>query len=404
MGMAAGRLVRPRWQVVSALGVFQILAWGSSYYLLAVLALPIATDTGWPLPWVIAGVTIGLLVSALSSPRIGATIGRHGGRSVLSLGAVLLAGGLAAVGGAPNLPTFLTGWAIIGLGMGMGLYDPAFATLGRLYGANARSAITRLTLWGGFASTVCWPLQPSWRNVWDGTCFFYATLHLGVCLPLLLRFVPVVAPGPRTELSVGSAGPADEASRRNFLLLVAFAIASGTIMGLVSVHLLTLLQAQGETLATAVSLGALIGPSQVAARVLEMANRERHHPIWTLRAGTFLVAIGIGIMAFGTIAVVAAVVLYGAGNGILSIARGTVPLALFGPHDYASAMDRLARPAQIAQALAPSLGAALMTQAGTNATLVLLAILALSSAATAFLIRRPQVPTSRTNSAKHASD
>ena len=325
---------------------------------------------------------------------------------MLSLGAVLLAGGLAAVGGAPNLPTFVTGWAVIGLGMGLGHYDPAFATLGRLYGADARSALTRLTLWGGFASTVCWPLSAVMVKHlgWRGTCFFYAALHLCVCPPLLLRFVPVAAPGPRAELSVGSAGPGDGALRRSFLLLVAFAIASGTIMGLVSVHLLTLLQAQGETLATAVSLGALIGPSQVAARLLEMANRERHHPIWTLRAGTFFVAIGIGLMAFGTKAVVAAVVLYGAGNGILSNARGTVPLALFGPHDYASVMGRLARPAQIAQALAPSLGAALMTQAGTTATLVLLAILALSSAATAFLIRRPQVSTSRTNSAENISE
>ena len=199
---------------------------------------------------------------------------------MLSTGAVLLAGGLAVVGGAPNLPTFLAGWAIIGLGMGMGLYDPAFATLGRLYGTDARSAITRLTLWGGFASTVCWPLSAVMVEHlgWRGTCFFYAALHLGVCLPLLLRFVPVVAPGPRTELPVGSAGPADEASRRSFLFLVAFAIASGTIMGLVSVHLLTLLQAQGKTLATAVSLGALIGPSRVAARLLEMANRERTTP------------------------------------------------------------------------------------------------------------------------------
>ena len=148
-----------RWPVISALGVVQILAWGSSFYLPAVLAGPIAENTGWPLAWVVGGLSVGLLVAAFVSPRVGLAINRYGGRPVLALAALLLAAGLAALGFAPTLPVYLAGWLLIGLGMGCGLYDPAFATLGRLYGAEARPAITTLTLWGGFASTVCWPLS-----------------------------------------------------------------------------------------------------------------------------------------------------------------------------------------------------------------------------------------------------
>jgi MFS family permease len=145
--------------VISALGVIQILTWGSSFYLPAVLAAPIVADTGWPLAWVVGGLSIGLLVAAFASPRVGLTIHRHGGRPVLALAALMLATGLVVIGLAPNLPVFLAGWLVIGLGMGCGLYDPAFATLGRLYGAEARPAITTLTLWGGFASTVTWPIS-----------------------------------------------------------------------------------------------------------------------------------------------------------------------------------------------------------------------------------------------------
>jgi hypothetical protein len=149
---------RPRLVVVSAVGVAQILAWGSSYYLPAVLAGPIAADTGWPLGWVVGALSGGLLVSGLVSPRVGHVIERHGGRPVLATSAVLLALGLLGLGLAPGLPFFIAAWLVIGFGMGCGLYDPAFSALGIPYGETARASITHVTLFGGFASTVCWPL------------------------------------------------------------------------------------------------------------------------------------------------------------------------------------------------------------------------------------------------------
>ncbi|WP_191970904.1 MFS transporter [Methylobacterium soli] len=368
--------------VISALGVVQILAWGSSFYLLAVLASPIATDTGWPLSWIIGGLSAGLLVAGLISPRVGGLIGHHGGRPVLAFSAIVLALGLVVLGLAPSLPVFVAGWLLLGVGMGAGLYDPAFATLGRLYGAEARPAITTLTLWGGFASTVSWPLSAFLVEHigWRGTCFAYAGLQLGVSLPLVLGLIPS-PPKHTAEPAVGpaSSSPLAPRERRAFLLMAGVLTLGGTVMTLISVHLLALLQARGVALASAVTFGALIGPSQVAARVIEMAGKGRHHPLWTLAAAMSLVALGVVMLAFGLPAVALALILYGAGNGIYSIARGTVPLALFGPERYAPLVGRLARPGLVAQALAPVLGAFVLTHGGADALWLVLAALALSN-------------------------
>jgi hypothetical protein len=151
--------MRSRPVVVTALGIAQILAWGSSFYFPAVLAEPIVADTGWSLGWVVGGVSIGLLVAGLIAPRVGAIIERRGGRPVLAASSLLYAAGLAGIGLAPTLPVYLAAWVVLGAGMGTGLYDAVFAALGKLYGKEARTPITNLTLFGGFASTVCWPLS-----------------------------------------------------------------------------------------------------------------------------------------------------------------------------------------------------------------------------------------------------
>ncbi|MGE3899791.1 MAG: MFS transporter, partial [Variibacter sp.] len=156
--------------VVPALGVTQILAWGSTFYLLGVLAPFIARDTGWSYDQVVAGLSVGLIAAGLVSPRVGNFISRHGGRPVLATGALLIAAGLVAVGLSPNFGFFIAAWIVIGAGMGAGLYDAAFSTLGSIYGAQSRAPITYVTLFGGFASTVCWPLsavlveQFGWRG------------------------------------------------------------------------------------------------------------------------------------------------------------------------------------------------------------------------------------------------
>ncbi|MFZ6763899.1 MFS transporter [Pseudoroseomonas sp. WGS1072] len=369
---------RNRLAVVSAIGVGQILAWGSSYYLLAVLAGPIAADTGWPLTWIMGALSVGMLVSGLVSPRIGHFIDRRGGRPVLAASAALLSGGLLLLGLAPGLPVFVLAWVVLGLGMGAGLYDPAFSTLGRLYGEQARPAITHLTLFGGFASTVCWPLSALLVDQlgWRGACLTYAALHLAVVLPLYLLGVPREAAKPATAPTAARAASAPghvrAGQRYAFLMLAAGFTLAAVIMTVLSVHLLTLLQSQGLALGTAVALGTLIGPAQVGARLLEMLFGRKTHPIWSLLVSAVLVAVGLGMLAGAPGVAAAGIVLYGMGSGIRSIARGTVPLALFGQEGYAVLMGRIAMPTLVAQAASPFLGAWLLDGFGASTTLAVL--------------------------------
>lgn len=362
--------------VVTALGITQIFAWGSTFYLLGVLATPIGVDTGWSLDWVMAGVSIGLLVAGTVSPRVGRAIGKNGGGLILALGAVFLGTGLLLLGAAQNLLWYLCAWLVIGTGMGAGLYDAAFATLGSIYGKDARAAITSLTLLGGFASTVCWPLSAYLveRLGWRDTCFVYAGIQIGFALPLHLLVVPRQTfvgqshNGART-LSANALLP-DEGPI--FCVLACVLTIGASILSIMGTHLLPLLQARGIDLAVAVSLGTLVGPCQVGARLIEMFAGRHYHPIWTMIASTVLVAIGTSWLFVGTSAVAIAIIFYGAGNGIGSVARGTLPLALFGPERYATLMGRLALPILLSMALSPYLAALAFKAGGATFTLALL--------------------------------
>jgi MFS family permease len=367
----------PRLVVIAAMGVGQILAWGSSYYLLAVLAGPVARETGWPDSWIIGALSLGLLTSGLVSPRVGHLIEHFGGRPVLASSAVLLATGLLFQALAPNLAIFIVAWFVIGLGMGAGLYDPAFSTLGRLYGEHARSAITQLTLFGGFASTVCWPLSAYFVEHfgWREASLAYAAINTVVVLPLYLFCVPREErrlPAARTAAS-GAAGRRRSAEDRYAFVLVAAGLTvASVIMTVISVHILTLMQARGLTLATAVSFGALIGPAQVGARVLQAAFGRNRHPIWSFLVSAFLVALGLCMLLGPASVIGAGLVLYGSGSGIRSIVRGTVPLALFGREGYATLMGWLAMPSLVAQAASPSIGALLLEHLGADLTIAVL--------------------------------
>lgn len=384
MGLAATArtaVPAPKAVVISTLGITQILAWGSSYYLPAVLAQPIADDTGRPPGAIIGGLSLALLVSGLVSPRVGRLIDRHGGRPVLATSALLLAVGLACLALATSLPLYLGAWLVIGVGMGAGLYDPAFATLGRLYGREGRSAITALTLWGGFASTACWPLSALLVEQlgWRGACWTYAALHLGVALPAYLVFLPREGETPSRDASSppAAADPISSDGRKRpvprlFLLLALTITVASVLSSVMSVHLLTVLQLQGATLAGAVALGALVGPAQVAARVIEMVVARFHHPIWTKIVSTLSVTAGLALLWLGVAPLALALILYGAGIGLESIARGTLPLAIFGPERYGTLMGRIALGSLAAQAAAPVIAALLLNRMGAAAMLAAL--------------------------------
>jgi MFS family permease len=366
--------------VISTLGLTQILAWGSTYYLPAVIAQPVSSETGWPLEWVVSALSVGLLVAGLVSPSVGAAIDRNGGRGVLAFSACCISGGLLGLAAASNLIMYVIGWLIVGLGMGAGLYDAAFATLGRLYGQGGRSAITMLTLFGGFASTICWPISALLLSEvgWRGTCIAYAGLQLMVALPLYLAFLPREAPlQPHPTGAISSTGQPQRSKTLLAIFLAAALTLSSAISATLSVHLLNILQAGGLSLATAVAFGALVGPSQVGARAIEMAVARFHHPIWTKIASVAFVALGVCTLYADLPIIPLALMFYGAGIGLESIARGTLPLALFGSAGYATLMGRLAMPSLLAQAAAPSLAALLLSRAGASVTLGTVAGIAL---------------------------
>jgi predicted MFS family arabinose efflux permease len=355
--------------VVAALGALQIPAWGSSFYLLAVLAKPITAETGWPYDRVMGGLALGLLVAGTVSPRVGRAIARYGGRVVLPCGVLLLGVGLLLIGTAQHFAVYLAGWAVAGVGMGAGLYDAAFATLGSLYGRSARSAITATTLLGGFASTVCWPLSAFLVEHlgWRGACLTYAGIHLGVSLPLYLMLIPPL----RHEAAADGSAPVTAAAllpgeRLVFVVVATVLTIAAAILSLIGSQLVTLLQGAGLDLTQAVALGMIIGPGQVGARFIEMLAGSRYHPIWTMVASATLVCCGLAMFFAGP--PIFAIALYAAGNGIGSIARGTLPMALFGPARYPVLVGKLALPMLCAMSLSPYLGALCLQLGGVKAT------------------------------------
>jgi predicted MFS family arabinose efflux permease len=372
---------RDRRVVITALGLAQILGWGTSFYFPAVFSGAIVKNTGWSLGWVVGGTSIGLLVAGLISPQVGRVIGRRGGRPVLLVSSLCFAAGLAGIGLAPVLPVYLAAWAVIGVGMGTGLYDAVFAALGRMYGADARGPITNLTLFGGFASTVCWPLSAFMIDHvgWRTACLIYAALHLAVSLPMQMAVVSA-APARAVASEPAAAGAEEAAPIANekvMFVLVALMLALAAGVGaIVVVHLLIFLQARGVDYTTAVWLGTLFGPAQVGARVIERVFGNRYHPIWTMVGSCALMAVGLVLLLLQFPWLALIILLYGAGFGVSWVGRGTLPLALFGPKRFPLLMGKLAFPTLILLALAPSLGALLIENIGANTTIGVLTVVA----------------------------
>jgi len=196
--------------VVGALGTAQTLAWGSSYYLPAILADPIAHGLGLSRTAVFGLFSGALLLSAVLGPSVGRAIDNRGGRGVLALSNLVLAAGLVLLGVAQGFVTLALAWAVLGVGMAMGLYDPAFATLTGLYGRAARGPITGITLIAGFASTVGWPLS-AYLDVqfgWRAACLIWAALHIVIGLPLNRLLIPRAPPPARAAEMAGEISPA----------------------------------------------------------------------------------------------------------------------------------------------------------------------------------------------------
>ncbi len=366
---AVGLLTR-RSVVVSTLGITQMLAWGSTYYLPAVFADPICESLHLSRSWFFGIFSASLLLSGLLGPLAGRMIDRHGGRDVLACTNLMFAAGLVLLSMASSVAGLSLAWAVIGVGMGFGLYEAAFTTAAGLYGRDARNAITGITLFAGFASTVGWPASALFMDAfgWRGACLIWAALHVLLGLPLNRLLVPkAVAPMVETV--------SDEARADvpwTMIVLAGVFAASWFVATAMAAHLPRLLEALGAAPAAAVTAAALVGPAQVGARLIEFSFLRRVSPLVSARLATALHPIGAALLAIiGAPAAILFTLLHGGGNGMLTIARGTLPLALFGAAGYGLRTGLLAAPARILQGGAPLLFSLVLDRGGPGYALLL---------------------------------
>ncbi len=387
--MLPGESVRPRpawlaWlcaptgTAILALGITQIIAWGTTLYALGVLGGPIAADTGWSRSLVFAGLTVGLLTSGIFSTAIGKAIDRLGGRLIMSVGSLLCAAALAIVAIATNPVVYLAGWIVMGLGMRMSLYDAAFAALVQVTPQHGRRAISYLTLFGGFASTVFWPVGHMITGAysWRTTLFVYAAINLFVALPLhwwgLARREEIRTAGTAAASAASIVDTPLEGQART-LGMVLFAIvmsASAFVFGAMSVHLPAVLEASGLSVAAAVTLASLKGVAQVGGRLAEILFGKRLHAVDLGRISVGGIPLGFAILLMGGANFTAAllfIVFFGIANGLVTIVRGAVPLALFGSKGYGAILGILATPYLILNAIAPAVFAIVVDLWGYSA-------------------------------------
>jgi MFS family permease len=358
--------------VVSTLGVTQTLAWGSTYYLTAVFADPVSAALDLPRVWFFGIFSAALLLSGLLGPLAGRTIDRYGGRDVLAATNLIFAAGLIALSLASGVVGLAVAWTVLGIGMGFGLYEAAFATVAGLYGRDARNSITGITLFAGFASTVGWPTSAIFIDTfgWRGTCVAWAVLHLLIGLPMNRLLVPKAVPyvpgvtHPHEETPAGVPW--------TMIVLASVFGATWFVSTAMAAHLPRLLQAMGAAPALAVAAASLVGPAQVAARLIEFGLLRRLSPMISARLATGLHPVGAALLAIiGPAFAIPFVLLHGAGNGMLTIARGTLPLALFGATGYGLRTGILSAPARILQGGAPLLFGIVLDRSGPLAALLL---------------------------------
>jgi len=379
---------------VCALGIAQIVAWGTGYYCLGVLAVPITADTGWSRSFVYFGFTLALLAMGGVSSVVGRAIDRHGARPVMALGVVLVSAGLFGLSLVRSQPAYLAVWVVLGLGMRMSLYDAAFAALVQVVPSRGRLAISYLTLFGAFASTVFWVVGHYLNQSvgWRETLVAFAVINLAVCLPLnwlglARRETKSAAGGAGAQAAPSNDGPPLEGRMRP-VAMVLFALVmslNGFVFAVVTVQLVPLLEAAGLAAAAAVWVASMKGFAQFAGRVVEIffGRNLRAITVARIAIGVLPVSFALLLAAGGNLyTVLAFTLLMGASQGVITIVRGAVPLALFGAAGYGAVLGLLATPILVVNAVSPTLFAMIVDRWGWHiAQIVLVAVAAASCVA-----------------------
>ncbi len=384
------------WRAVPVLGITQILSWGTIFYTPVLIVPLIATERGWSISFTMGGFSVGLLVAGLIAPYVGRSIDRFGGHVVMTIGSLIGALGLFLIVHANHPAAYYGVWMVLGVGMAANLYNSAFATLGRIFGIAARRPITALTLAGGFASTVSWPATHFLldRVGWGGTYLLYASLLAFVSAPLHAFALPrnrYEADVPKTSETEAAVKVLPPHGLPFILVASAFASYAFIPSGL-SAHLLAIFARSGIDAGTVVWIGALFGPAQVGARLIEFAFGRNVHPLWVVRfaLGALLCAfVMLALLHVSAATAAAFALMFGGANGLVTITRGAVPLALFGASGYGRLMGRLAGPFLLMQSAAPLIMAFVIERASDAAALALAATFAAVALICFVSLRRP---------------
>lgn len=373
----------------------QIVGWGTTFLMPSVLGRHFERDLDLPSEVVYGGITVMFGVGALFAPRVGRLLDRTGARSVMAIGSVVYALSLAALSFSQGLVSYLLCWAAMGVASTLALNTPASIALAQIAGSRARQAIAILAIIGGFASTVFWPLSEALEAFlsWRGVLLVYAAIHLLVCAPVHLLVLPG-RPKVGTQAAAGAATtaamPSDRANRLFILLAIAFSCGAFIFTGFI-VHAIGVLRGLGHDPASALLLASLIGPAQVAVRIVELVFGHRYAiSTSTLFAAAVLpLGLGLAFLAGGNFAVaLLCLVAYGIANGLKAVLRATLPLALFGRAQFGSYLGRLALPQGIVSAAAPPVLAAVMANYGAEGVLAVNFVIAtIALVATVLLIR-----------------
>jgi MFS family permease len=385
------------WRAVPVLGVTQILSWGTIFYTPVLIVPLIAAERGWSIAFAMGGFSVGLLIAGLAAPYVGRSIDRFGGHVTMTIGSLIGALGLVAIVYAAYPVAYYAAWMVLGIAMAANLYDSAFATLGRIFGAAARRPITALTLAGGFASTVSWPTTHFLLESvgWRGTYLVYAALLAGISAPLHA----LALPRGRAEVDVPLHDGTEAAAKvlpphgLTFILVASAFAAYAFVPSGLSAHLLAIFARSGIDAGTVVWIGALFGPAQVGARLIEFAFGRNLHPLWVARfaLGALLCAfLMLALLGISAPVAAAFALMFGGANGLVTITRGAVPLTLFGASGYGRLMGRLAGPFLLVQSAAPLVMAFVVERASDPAALALAATFATTALVCFILIRRPE--------------
>ncbi|MDQ3188718.1 MAG: MFS transporter [Pseudomonadota bacterium] len=385
------------WSTVAALGITQITAWGSIYYVFALLMEQLQADLHASKTVIVGAFSVALLVAGLLAPFVGSLIDRYGGRALMTTGSIV--GGLAliALGHVTTIAELYVVWVVLGAAMAATLYEPAFAVLTRLFAMGYRRAITVLTLFGGFASTVFWPLTQLLIDHygWRDSVAILGLLNLVVCAPLHAWMLPGtkrVATAPDAEREAGSTSTnlRQALAERSFYLLCAAFTANALVFSAMAVHMLPMLIDKGLSAFQAAAVGAMVGPMQVLGRLVEMFIGSRFKASLVAVMAMTMLPLSLVLFYFlGPVpaAFVAFAFLYGAGNGVMTIVRGTVPAEFYGLDHYGAVNGAMAMPVLLAKASGPLIAAAIWVAAGSYSTVALvLAAIAATSVASFIMV------------------